>query len=125
MQYLSQALYALQNQNDLLIPGTLKSLEQRNSLAVVTTPRGELTIRPQLIVAADGAESALRQVCHLPSKIKHYEQQALVANVALAKPHKHCAYERFTSHGPLALLPLKPIACLWFGPCHLRRQNSF
>lgn len=107
MQYLSQALYQLQNKSDLLIPATLKNLDQNNPLAIVSTQMGDLRIRPQLIVAADGAESAIRQACQLPVFIKNYQQQALVTNVALAKPHKHCAYERFTSHGPLALLPLQ------------------
>jgi 2-octaprenyl-6-methoxyphenol hydroxylase len=35
-----------------------------------------------------------------------YHQTALIANVTTEKPHANMAYERFTSSGPLALLPL-------------------
>lgn len=39
--------------------------------------------------------------------MKQYNQHALVANVGLLKPHQQRAYERFTAHGPLALLPMQ------------------
>ena len=41
---------------------------------------------------------------------KPYRQQALIANVAFARPHEGCAFERFTDEGPLALLPLPGVA---------------
>jgi 2-octaprenyl-6-methoxyphenol hydroxylase len=34
-----------------------------------------------------------------------YDQIAVVANVGSERPHTGCAYERFTSSGPLAVLP--------------------
>ncbi|MBA2650461.1 MAG: FAD-dependent monooxygenase [Legionella sp.] len=107
MQHLNQALYLLQNKANLLIPATLQSLELDKQFARVSSPQGVQIIHPRLIVAADGADSALRRTCQLPANIKLYQQQALVANIALAKPHHHCAYERFTEHGPLAMLPLQ------------------
>ncbi len=37
-----------------------------------------------------------------------YRQNAWVGTVRLAQPHGGVAYERFTRHGPAALLPLRP-----------------
>lgn len=55
----------------------------------------------RLVAVADGgAGLELSQV-----KNQDYGQAALVCNVASAHPHHNRAYERFTSEGPLALLP--------------------
>jgi 2-octaprenyl-6-methoxyphenol hydroxylase len=59
-----------------------------------------------LLVAADGAQSMLRTSFGLPSHVEDYGQVAVVANVAAESRHDGTAYERFTSVGPLALLPL-------------------
>lgn len=106
MQYINLALHQLLDKNQLMAPATLNSLDLENQQAIVTTQTGESRIKAQLIVAADGANSAVRQFCNLPSETKNYHQQAIVANIGLIKPHGHRAYERFTSHGPLALLPM-------------------
>ena len=37
---------------------------------------------------------------------KAYGQTAIVGNLLPEKPLNHCAYERFTRHGPLAVLPI-------------------
>jgi 2-octaprenyl-6-methoxyphenol hydroxylase len=61
-----------------------------------------------LLVIADGAESALRDQLAFPTRRKTYAQEALIANLAFERDHGGCAYERFTAAGPLALLPLPP-----------------
>lgn len=66
------------------------------------------TIQPQLIVAADGTESAIRALSGLTMTTKDYHQHALVTNVGLSRDHENIAYERFTPSGPLALLPSAP-----------------
>jgi 2-octaprenyl-6-methoxyphenol hydroxylase len=43
---------------------------------------------------------------HSPIRSHDYQQTALVATVQVARPHSDTAWERFTSEGPLALLPL-------------------
>jgi 2-octaprenyl-6-methoxyphenol hydroxylase len=40
-----------------------------------------------------------------------YGQHAVVSNVTVARPHANVAYERFTGHGPLALLPMSGNRC--------------
>ena len=61
-----------------------------------------------LLLVADGSDSGLREQLGVAVSEKSYDQHALVANVSFAEPHGGCAYERFTSDGPLALLPLLP-----------------
>lgn len=70
---------------------------------------GERLVQPvnaSLVVLADGGRSGLAAGLGVQVTGKDYQQSALIANVALAKPHEGIAYERFTDTGPLALLPL-------------------
>lgn len=64
------------------------------------------TLTTKLAVVADGGDSPLRKSLGIDSNIKDYSQTALIANIAYSEAHKGVAYERFTSQGPLALLPL-------------------
>lgn len=107
MQHINQALHQLLAHDRLIAPASLHSLDYENHLATILTDSGELNITARLIVAADGAQSAVRHFCSLPAKTKLYGQHAIVANVGLLKPHEHRAYERFTARGPLALLPMQ------------------
>jgi len=62
-------------------------------------------------VAADGARSPVREQLRIPAIIKNYGQTALIANVTPSVPHGNEAFERFTDHGPLAMLPLSSGRC--------------
>ncbi|BCA93827.1 2-octaprenyl-6-methoxyphenol hydroxylase [Legionella antarctica] len=106
MQHINLALHQLLSKDHIMAPATLTALDLVAKTATVSHETGEIQITAQLIVAADGAESVVRRCCDLSAKIKSYNQQAIVANVGLMKSHEHHAYERFTSHGPLALLPM-------------------
>lgn len=101
------ALQQVLDKTHLLCPATVTDLNLEKKIALVTTPSGPIEIQAQLIVAADGVQSTMRQYATLPSKTKDYQQQALVANIGLDKPHNQCAFERFTPQGPLALLPMQ------------------
>lgn len=63
-------------------------------------------ISGSLLLGCDGGQSVCRQFANIHSSTKTYQQCAIVANVKMAKPHQHVAYERFTDTGPIALLPL-------------------
>ncbi len=63
-------------------------------------------LRAQVVVAADGADSAVRAALGLGATTVDYEQAAVIANVATAEPHQGVAHERFAPAGPIALLPL-------------------
>jgi 2-octaprenylphenol hydroxylase len=60
-----------------------------------------------VVIAADGANSRLREALALDSKRHTYPQQGVVANLTCAKPHHDTARQWFLPDGSvLALLPL-------------------
>ena len=63
-------------------------------------------VTADLIVAADGAQSPLRDWTGIESKGWDYEQHGLVCTVTTEQPHLQTARQRFLSEGPLAFLPL-------------------
>lgn len=63
-------------------------------------------IRSTLIVAADGANSPLREMAGFATREWDYEHDALVCTVSIEQPHQKTAWQRFTPFGPLAFLPL-------------------
>ncbi len=68
-------------------------------------------IDARLVVAADGARSAVRGAFGVDAESRDYEQTAVITTVLPQRFHDHVAYERFTSAGPLALLPLEGGRC--------------
>ncbi|MCL1478252.1 MAG: UbiH/UbiF/VisC/COQ6 family ubiquinone biosynthesis hydroxylase [Marinobacter sp.] len=64
-------------------------------------------LRARLVVAADGAQSQLRQLVGLPTREWDYDQQAIVATVRSKQLHHYTARQSFSCTGPLALLPLQ------------------
>jgi 2-octaprenyl-6-methoxyphenol hydroxylase len=69
------------------------------------------TIDAKLIVAADGAQSAVRGAFGVDAEVRDYEQTAIITTVLPQRFHDNVAYERFTPSGPLALLPLDGGRC--------------
>lgn len=76
------------------------------------------SITARLLVVADGARSAVRQGLGVASKTLDVQQMALVCNVACESPKQAEAFERFTSTGPLALLPLPSLHADAAGAAH-------
>jgi 2-octaprenyl-6-methoxyphenol hydroxylase len=68
-------------------------------------------IDAKLIVAADGAQSAVRGAFGIEAEVRDYEQTAVITTVLPQRFHDNVAYERFTPSGPLALLPLDGGRC--------------
>ncbi|SDJ34745.1 2-octaprenyl-6-methoxyphenol hydroxylase /2-octaprenyl-3-methyl-6-methoxy-1,4-benzoquinol hydroxylase [Ferrimonas sediminum] len=60
----------------------------------------------RLLVAADGANSWLRQQLNVPLSFRDYGHHGLVATVQCSRPHEGIARQVFLPQGPLALLPL-------------------
>ena len=63
-------------------------------------------IGARLMVAADGARSKLRSALGIAARVDDYEQQAIIVNCTTEEAHRARAFERFTSDGPIAVLPL-------------------
>jgi len=66
---------------------------------------GGREVDAKLLVLADGGANASR-IPGIAFREKDYEQLAVVAKVATDRPHGGRAYERFTTQGPVALLPV-------------------
>lgn len=63
-------------------------------------------LEARLVVAADGAHSALREQAGIEVRGRDYAQRAVVAHVTTERPHQGAAWQRFLPGGPLAFLPL-------------------
>jgi 2-octaprenyl-6-methoxyphenol hydroxylase len=63
-------------------------------------------VRAALVVAADGAQSLVKQAAGIASSDDDYAQVAIVANISSDRAARGIAYERFAESGPMALLPL-------------------
>ena len=67
----------------------------------------EQQARAQLLIAADGTQSSLRQRLGIEVEVEQHRFSAATGRVSLYRPHRHVAYERFSDQGTLAILPLK------------------
>jgi 2-octaprenyl-6-methoxyphenol hydroxylase len=65
------------------------------------------TLAAGLLIAADGARSAIRERAGIASQGFSYGQSAIVATVAHERDHRGRAEEHFLPAGPFAILPLK------------------
>jgi len=68
-------------------------------------------LEADLVIAADGRDSALRAMAGIEVTGWEYRQDGLVATVSTEKSHQFTAWQRFLEEGPLAFLPLKNGQC--------------
>ena len=64
------------------------------------------SVHARLIVASDGAQSAVREAVGIPTLGWEYDQTVVSANIGLDRPHGGIARQLFTPEGPFAILPL-------------------
>jgi 2-octaprenyl-6-methoxyphenol hydroxylase len=74
--------------------------------AQLQTNDGERAVRARLLVGADGTQSFVRGALGIQTDNVDYAQTAFVCTVTPERAPDGCAFERFTSTGPVALLPL-------------------
>jgi 2-octaprenyl-6-methoxyphenol hydroxylase len=94
---------------DVMCPARVVDLDVGGDFAVagIETDAGRHEkLCGELLVAADGANSALRPMMGICARKSDYGQHAVIGNLLPEKPLENCAYERFTDQGPLALLPV-------------------
>ncbi len=60
----------------------------------------------ELLIAADGSHSPVRNALRIKTQGHHYQQSSLVALVKTSEPHRNTAWQRFLPGGPLAFLPM-------------------
>ena len=88
------------------MPARCTSVTFGDDGVLLNTEPGEQPLRARLVVAADGANSLVRSAAGLEASVEDYQQVSIVAHVASSRPADGTAYERFTSTGPFAVLPL-------------------
>lgn len=105
---------------DLICPARVESVQPGPERATVrlSTADGTRDVRARLVVAADGARSAVREQLAISSTCWEYGQTAIVTNITAQLDHDHVAFERFTDTGPLAMLPMDGRRCavVWTVP---------
>ena len=87
-----------------LVPSEFVAMRTTPECVHIETNGAPLTTR--LVIAADGAHSAVRRAAGLDAVVSSYRQVAIVASVATTRAHEHTAWQRFLAAGTLAFLPL-------------------
>jgi 2-octaprenyl-6-methoxyphenol hydroxylase len=88
-----------------LLPRAVSSFEKAGGGVTVTLSNGE-AIATKLLVAADGARSAIREQAGIKSFGWQYGQSGIVTTIAHEREHHGRAEEHFLPAGPFAILPL-------------------
>ncbi|WP_176465100.1 2-octaprenyl-3-methyl-6-methoxy-1,4-benzoquinol hydroxylase [Pseudomonas sp. Irchel 3E20] len=89
----------------LLANARLEQMRRSGDDWLLTLADGR-TLRAPLVIAADGAHSAVRRLTGCATREWDYLHHAIVTSVRSSKAHQMTAWQRFTDTGPLAFLPL-------------------
>ncbi|KHK65017.1 2-octaprenyl-3-methyl-6-methoxy-1,4-benzoquinol hydroxylase [Pseudomonas frederiksbergensis] len=90
----------------LLANARLEQMRRSGDDWLLTLADGR-TLRAPLVIAADGANSAVRRLTGVATREWDYLHHAIVTSVRTARAHRMTAWQRFTDNGPLAFLPLE------------------
>jgi 2-octaprenylphenol hydroxylase len=109
-------------ENRVIVAALLQKVQQSRSITLqqnvrvkqlaldgefpLITLQDDSQISARLIVAADGANSFLRDAAGFKTRQWEYDHKAIVCTVETESPHQHTAWQRFLAEGPLAFLPL-------------------
>lgn len=109
LQNVGQTLFSLitrQPNIRLHCPAKMVDVSRSEGGITIRLDNGEI-LCGKLAIAADGVHSSLGSQLGMTWVRKDYHQTAVIANVQMSAPKANWAFERFTSHGPLALLPTR------------------
>ena len=91
---------------ELICPTRIETLNYSNSDDSELILNNGRILTAKLLVAADGANSKIRQSANLGLTSWDYQQHALVIYIETAYPQQDITWQRFTPSGPQAFLPL-------------------
>ena len=120
--YMGSALWKRlhEEQIEVIAPATVKQVSASGAARVVDidTPQRSRTLTTRLLIAADGAQSTVREAVGIRHQSDDYGQTAIIANALTQKFHDNVAYERFTPNGAIAILPLTDarVGLVWTVP---------
>ncbi len=91
----------------LISPATVREIEIGGPVSrlQLETTTGALDLEARLVVAADGANSFIRNRLNIPTQIHDYGQTAVICNITPQMAHAGRAFECLTDSGPFAVLP--------------------
>lgn len=96
----------LQTNIDYFCPDEIIAVKPLSQHIQVTL-KSQRHLTAKLLVGADGVPSKVAQLSHISQQtLRDYQQTAIIANIQTQQAHHYRAFERFTSQGPIALLPL-------------------
>jgi 2-octaprenylphenol hydroxylase len=95
------------SQITLIQPAKIVNLIHHDKVQI-ELDNGEL-LTTDLLIAADGAQSTVRELAEFETREWDYGHKAIVTTVQTQLPHQATAWQRFMRTGPLALLPLPTI----------------
>ena len=88
------------------LKASVVSINNKGVLAEVILSNKKV-LKTNLVVAADGKNSVIRNMIGIEAKKTFYDQEAFVCNILHTKKHNNIALEKFLPGGPLAILPMK------------------
>lgn len=97
---------ARQQSNITLLFGSAYQYIHNGDEHVLVSMANGSPILAKLLIAADGANSQVRQKFNMPFTFSDYDHHAIVATIQTELSHQHNARQVFMPDGPLALLPL-------------------
>lgn len=99
-------LKAVEGEAELIAPVEVTGYAAGPATATLSLKDGRVLQAP-LIVAADGAMSALRGMAGIGVVAHDYRQSGIVTTISHELPHEGVAFEHFRPAGPFASLPLR------------------
>ncbi|OGT68150.1 MAG: hypothetical protein A3I12_04730 [Gammaproteobacteria bacterium RIFCSPLOWO2_02_FULL_38_11] len=102
---------------------SLIELEQAHQITIEHQGKHKI-LKTDLLVGADGTDSIIRKLKKVKTKEFDYEQTAIVSKINLNRAHEFISYERFTSEGSIAFLPLSGLqsGLVWSAPSVLAAE---
>ena len=89
----------------IICPARVEALATDENCNSVLSMEDGRQLHVSLVVAADGANSTLREMAGIGTRGWPYDQTAVVATVRAEHGHQDTAWQKFMPTGPLALLP--------------------
>ena len=93
---------------ELYYPANIVDYQLQQDVITLTLDN-QSVLSAQLLIAADGANSAVREHFQFATKQWDYGQHAIVTTITTENPNQLTAWQRFMPTGPLAFLPLNNI----------------
>jgi 2-polyprenylphenol 6-hydroxylase len=100
-----QQLMACENIT-VLAPSTVTACTQQKETGVTLTLDNKATVSTGLVIAADGANSPVRDMTGFRTREWAYQHHAIVTTLKTSEPHQQTARQIFMDEGVLAFLPL-------------------